>query len=311
MASNLEHLLRRIRDRAASPEEVETARALVASDDRLPAELREIVLQEEAEMPSDAAGLLAVLGADDLGELLAEAIQAEAKSSSPGPPELEAQERDPAWQVVARSLMAGLRQAASSIEVADTVLRQLPSLQGWVWGAVVADAVRSEAGRVEVAEPVLSALSVRDPAVPVAAAVRSEAGRVEVVDAVMRTLAVGEPELPLADAIRAEAGQVELADSVVRALGLEMPPAVAPAPSEVQPVNNNRFWIRAVVAFAAMFLAVVVGSRLPGQAEPEALVFASADEVIIEDLSFGDHANGMVDMSGDDGALILWVDEEA
>lgn len=314
MASNLEHLLRRIRDRVASDDEIEVARTLVADDDRLPDELRDIVLVDESEMSSDAAGLLSVLGHDDLGELLAEAVLAEAASSSPDPPELAVQEADPGWRHIARSLEAELRRIATSEEVVDGVMRRLPSLRGWVWGSVLADAVRAHAGHVDVAAQVMGSLTVDELRVPVDDAVRAEAGRVDVVRPVMTTLSLREAEIPVAEAVRAEAGVVSLADAVLEQVGAtsSMPSALAPAAVDVIPANNNRFWGRVALAIAAALVATFIGSTWTGggSVRESPMVFAHAEDVVIEDLRFGDGASGMLDASSEDGTLILWLDEE-
>lgn len=315
MASSLEHLLRRIRDRVASSEEVDTARGLVAADDRLPDDLRAVVLQDEAEMSSDAAGLLSVLGCDDLGEILAEAIQAEAGSSSPDPPALAAQERDPSWRLIAEHLERGLRRVAGAEEIVEGVLRRLPSLHGWVWGPVLAEAVRAAAGQVDVAAPVMGQLDTASLSVPVADAVRAEAGLVDVVANVMHSLDLDEAVVPLAQAVRAEAGTIDLGDAVARELGIlaqSTGRAAAQGIPQLRPANNNRNWGRVALALAAALVATVIGTSLPGggTASPP-LVFAHAEDVVIEDLSFGAGASGMVDASAEDGTLILWLDEEA
>ena len=39
-------------------------------------------------------------------------------------------------------------------------------------------------------------------------------------------------------------------------------------------------------------------------------MFAQADEVVVEELSFGEGAHGMVDTMNDGGTVVIWLDEE-
>ena len=236
MANSLETLLRRIRDGVSSSEEMERARTLVLADDRLPAELREVVLLDEEAAPSDAAGLLSVLGADDLGALLAEAIEAEASAGPDAPDavELEAQEHDPTWAAIRDVLVRELQRRSAHVELAEVVVRQMPELRDWVWGPVLAEAVYLHAGRIDVAAAVVAELGL-DAGLDVAAAVRAEAGEVDVSGLVMREVGIGAAVPQLAEAVRAEAGTVDVTDAVARALALESP-VVMPAGGEQSPV---------------------------------------------------------------------------
>ncbi len=218
-----------------------------------------------------------------------------------------------AWVPVGRAV----RSEAGAVDVAAAVMdaigaRSLP----------VAEAVRAEAGRVEVAAAV--AAEVGHAVADVGEAVRAEAGRIDVAGEVMAAL--GATGLPVAEAVRAAAGEVAVGPAVMRALGTAdaMPPAVAAPPAWPAPANRARRWVVALVAVAAAVAVVLFGVN--GGVTPSAptgadvavveahdadreLQFASASEVQIEDLSFGDDVVVFQD-EGDDGALILWVDDE-
>ena len=101
------------------------------------------------------------------------------------------------------------------------------------------------------------------------------------------------------------------------------PSPVAPSASLPRAANNNRRWMTA--AFGALAIAAAVllvfglssdESTIAGLPTPEPvvlvesaeLVFASASDVVVENLEYGDDVMVM-QMMGDDGAMILWVDE--
>ena len=50
--------------------------------------------------------------------------------------------------------------------------------------------------------------------------------------------------------------------------------------------------------------------RGPGTVEDPNMVFAHADEVVFENLSFEDDAIGMVDTVGEDGTVVVWLEDE-
>ncbi len=286
MDDRLESLLRRIRDGHGTAETQSEARALVADDDRIPAELRDLVLLDEAEAASDAAGLLSVLGADDLGEVLAAAVRAEGAEPSVL---TEAQlEPDAEWMVIAEVLRDGLRRIGRDVELATHTLARLTELQGWAWGPVVSAAVRAEAGPVD----------------------SSLVGRV------MEALSLTVRVPPVAEAVRAEAGTVDVAAAVLKELGLgaaaKMPSPVVEAPRPLAaPANNQQWhWAAAGLVLAAAFLAMVLRGASPGGGSPEPMTFAHASDIVVEDLSYGEGVEVFETLS-DDGTVILWLDEEA
>lgn len=77
----------------------------------------------------------------------------------------------------------------------------------------VADAVRDEAGGLDVVAPVLDEAGLEDARWPIAEAVRDEAGEID--DARQVMAAIGVTTLPIAAAIHDEAGAVDVVDAVV------------------------------------------------------------------------------------------------
>ncbi|MEQ1507559.1 MAG: hypothetical protein ABMB14_35340, partial [Myxococcota bacterium] len=255
MNNTLDMLLVQLRDGppgAAPPAaELDRVRALVLCDERIPPELREVVFADPAEAAEDAAGLLAVLGIDDLGELLASAVMAEAGAIDAA----DFADEDDAWAPIGLALREGLVALSDGIEVADAVMRRVPAVD-FAWGSVLADAVAAEAGAVELAAPVLAAVGVAADRGALAVAVLAEAGEIDVADAVLAALRIETVVVRVADAVRAEAGAVDVAPAVMR--------IVAPTVSGrlPAPANESRGWSWAGVAMAAVALVAVAVGRL-------------------------------------------------
>ncbi|MEO0605478.1 MAG: hypothetical protein AAF211_28870 [Myxococcota bacterium] len=263
-------LLRRIRDGHADLAEVERARALVREDARLDDELRAIALTDDDDPSGDAAGLLAVLGADDLGTLLADAIAHEAGPAEP---------------------------------IDEAALRD----QGWTMGPQVAAAVLAEAGHVEIVRPVLAACGLAT-GLPIAAAVRSEAGSIDVTPQLRD--AIPWPHVNVATAVRAEAGSIDVVARVMEAIA--RPSVIAAPRSEIaRPANDTRAFaaVGLVLAAAVALFVSLAGIETTPDASLPTLAFAHADEVVVEDLT-SDTDVLVLQGGGQDGALILWVDEE-
>jgi hypothetical protein len=291
--TTLESLLVAIRDGTAGPEVLSRARELASADERIPEELRAEVLLDPAEASSDAAGLLAVLGADDLGALLLSAVMEELELK-----EAADLEFDDAWTPIGTALREGLVAEAHHFEITDAVMRRIP-LTDFPWGSLLAEAVAHEAGTADVAHKVLVGLEIQGLA-PIATAIRAEAGTVELTARVMSELKLAE-SLPVAEAIRAEAGSVDVVDRVMLLV----------APQETLVAANYR-WVYASLLVAAITLLVVVTGRLvtPVGGPAEMLQFARASEVVVEDLNYANDVQVMV-LEGNDGAVIIWFDEEA
>lgn len=309
MANTLETLLSQIRDGTAGPADLERARVLVQVDERIPPDLRDEVLRDPADAEADAVGLLAILGVEDslFGDIAA-AVHEESGLFVPGafePIEVDLS-LDDAWEPLGRALSEGLVAEADGVEIADIVMRRLP-ITGFAWGPVLVDAVAHEAGPSDVADDVFVTLGLAESA-PVASAIAAEAGEIDIVGAVMAALAAELPLVvsPVAEAVRAEAGTVNVVPAV---MGIVVPdPARLP-----RPANDNRGWaFGAVVLAATALLAIAVGrlaTPLSGVVDA-GLLFARAGDVVVEDLSYADNVQ-VFQTEGDQGAVILWLDEEA
>jgi hypothetical protein len=315
MTRTIENLLIRLREGDVRPGDLEAARALVAADHRVPDEVRAEVFLSPPEVSSDAAGVLALLGCDDLGEVLVDGLRAELASLAPL--QEVAVEGGESWEPIRLALVEGLTEAASVVDVAEHVMHRLP-LAAFAHGSLVGSAVAGEAGSVEVADRVSSDLGMS--AVPVAEAVRVLGGSVDLADAVLAE--VGFERSQVAEAVRAEAGAVDVSARVMSELGLVRAATALPkggsvvSPTVQLPAPANTRWGFAGFALAAALLVSVVVARLaspvPGTivVAVHGSVFAHAGEVVIEDLEYGVGVQ-VIQTEGDEGAVILWVDEEA
>ena len=363
MAGNtLEKLLEQIRDGEASAKQIAEARGLAVHDGRLPEDIRGEVLIDDDDLQAEAVGLLAVLGNDDFGDLLREALSEELDVA------------DDVMSAIANEaapVAAAVREEAGDIEITAQTLEELGDL-----GVPIREAVFAEAGHVDIVAATMQALG--DLGLSLNEAVAAEAGTVDLSGSVMTGL--GFESLDIGASIRAEAGDIDIAVAVLTQVGGadsglreavmaeagEVPDmwagvlenieeveylqgaretlvpeapvimfggdetvsptgtaAVAPAPSAYQvpaPANNNSRWAYGVGALlmAAIALLVVGPNLMPGAIGTETpiqilvadndLVFALASDVIVENLESGDDVMVM-QMMGDDGAMILWVDE--
>ena len=214
-------------------------------------------------------------------------------------------EVDDGWEAIADVLRAGLDAEAGGVDVSESVLRRL-AVAGWAYGPVLSEAVRSEAGELDLARSVMAELTLNE-GLPIADAVGAESGTVDVADAVLAELAL-DASLPIAEALRAEAGTVDVVSAVLAEIG-EARTSDVPVPA-----NDNRgFSLGTLALAAAALVSVIVGAlSLPGGGmEPlDPMLFAHAGEVVIEDLSYGVDVQ-VVQIEGEQGAVILWIDEEA
>ena len=194
-------------------------------------------------------------------------------------------------------------------------------------GAVIAAAVRAEADAARPEVPALSdaeraALALPWP-VPLAAAVRVAAGRPpDVWPAV--AAAIGVQTWSIGDAVRAAAGPAPdvwpAVAAAIRGAPMAIPSSLGEAPTAVAPANSARGWMRGwALAAAAVALGVLVWrpvetpeagatAAVAVAEEAPALVFASAQETQVVDLSYDAKVN-VIQVEGDEGALILWVDD--
>jgi hypothetical protein len=286
--TELDQLLMRIRDGDTTPATLARARALLAEDVRLPADLREIGLEDD-DPAIAAAALLGVLGLDEglFGGLIGEALQFEAGARpTPIPPVVEAPitAADLAAQEAAGlpPVAEAVAALAGDIDIDIAVLVALgvqvvdvgPAVRGHagetaVSGAVaarlgsvptqVAAAVRSEAGDVDVSVDVVSPLG--DPLWPIAAAVRSVAGVVELAPAVLEAL--GEVSVPIAAAVADAAGELDVAPAVLHNLGVQALPVADAVAAEAGTID-----VLATLgpAFAEGWVAGLLDRELPAAA---------------------------------------------
>jgi hypothetical protein len=223
---------------------------------------------------------------------------------------------DDGWEPIGQVLREGLLAEADGFEIADAVVRRLP-MAGFSWGPVLADAVAAEGGSPDVTEAVFGTLE--QTLAPVGRAVAAEAGEIDVVAAVMAALAadlplVGSP--PVADAVRAEAGSIDVVAAVMAVVDpvpTALPKAANNGAFPGASPGNNRGWSFGLVVMAAVVLLTVAVGRLatPLVGTPESgLMFAHAGDIVVEDLSYADNVQ-VFQTEGDQGAVILWLDEEA
>jgi len=212
--TTLEKLLEHIRDGEATAEQIAEARELAAHDARLPEEIRSEVLIDADELVAVAVGLLAVLGSDDFGDLLKEALFDEldiaddvmAAISAVTPPVADAV-RDEAGDI---GIDRGLG-SASVLFTAET-LEELGDL-----GLPIRDAVLAEAGHVDIAAAVMSKLDIDSTGL--ADAIRAEAGDIDITAETLAAL--GDLGLSVREAVVAEAGAIDIASSVFATIGGE------------------------------------------------------------------------------------------
>ena len=313
MNEPLHILLRHIVEGSASPDDVSQARQWVSNDDRLPPDLRRDAFMDEDEIVADAVALLSLLtDSDVLGEALGHAVRGEAGRMPEGG-------RAQPWdsKESKEDLSGILATPEGRLDVSEAVMGRVSrDATGWVHGPVLAEAVRFEAGRVDCVSEVMEACRGVQEA-PVEAAVRSGAGRVDVSDVVRERLGQ-EAFMPVAEAVRAEAGQVDVWEGVragMEAAGSWRSEGTPEDGQRGQPSANRGFpaWVGwAVAAVAVMSMGLWDWSPPAGsqdRTQPE-MRFAMASEVIVEDLSYSDTVQVM-QTEGDEGALIIWLDEEA
>ena len=321
MNDPLHMLLQRILEGDASPEEVARARERVAGDARLPEELREEALTVEGDWAADAAGLMVLLCEEDSwGSALRGAVSEEAG-------DMPAASKSPPWEGKSTSVHEALEASGGTVDVTEAVMGRVSrQAKGWVHGPVLAEALRAEGGRVDVASEVMAQCGESSP-VPVAEAARVLAGAVDLTDELAAKLGLDEA-LPVAEAVRAEAGTVDVWAAVEAAV-VQVPAWTSEGtPASAVPTRraaNTRFsiWTGLASVAAAAVLAVgvwfggsstevqVVASHMTTQKlQTPAMRFASASEVVVEDLSYSDTVQVM-QTEGDEGALIIWLDEEA
>jgi hypothetical protein len=280
MQPSLEILLQQLRDKPLAPDErqslVASARELARADERFPEDVRALVFLDPSEASADAAGLLAILGLDDLGDLLTEALGAQIVEVD-GSLDVEEQ----VWAPYSAAIRSSVIDLAGELEVSDVVFRTVGADER---RAPVRDAVLSACGPVEVVEQVLAAVGLVDSRPAIAAAIHAEAGAVDIVEPVLTAVA---PRKRLFDL-----------------------PKAANDPRPAAWYRRSGFIGVALAAAAALLLTFTRGPVGSAEFDIHPLVFAQAGDVVIEDLTVGDGVQ-VIQIEGADGSVILWVDEEA
>ena len=308
MSDRLHMLLIAIREGTAPEGAFAEARELLLGDVRVPDDLKEEALTAPSEREADAAALLAILGLDDdLSGVLRGAVAHEAG-------EMESVFASAPWEESERRVLAESVEASSgSVDVAEHVLGRVDREgSDWVYGPTLSAAVKDEAGQSPVSVGQILASCGLQEELRVADAIRDGAGSVDVSADVVEALSF-QSAIPVAAAIRSECGQVDVLDSVMRELSPLQPSVVELA---TVPAPANRSWGAWVSAAVAAAVLLAVGPNMMGwnagtsDVRVDPLRFAMAAEVIVEDLSYSDTVQVM-QTEGDEGALIIWLDEEA
>lgn len=295
--TELEKLLIRMKDGDFSEESLAQAEVLLRQDERLPEELRRESLRDDP--VATASALLSILGHDDgFGVDLAAAVAFELSGAFEG--------------MLSSGPMSIAENRGSAIEdhvVTDTMIRELEADD-----LPIVEAIEAEAGRCDVVEQVMNTLGLNT-SLPLAKAVSAYAGTVDVSRTVMTEL--GAAPLPLMEAIQREAGSVDVVDAVMEAVRRD---ALVPVTRLPDPQPANRRWVAfSAFAVAAVTLISVIALPLLGDSDEQAdhepgLQFASAAEIVVDDLSYDEDAFVQVIHDTDDEgeqALIIWVDDEA
>lgn len=129
----------------------------------------------------------------------------------------------------------------------------------------------------------------------------------------------------LAEAVRAEAGTADVTKTTMAQIRrMATVPVAGDAEELLSDVGmdegvNQPFPVTAVLALAAAFLLFVgvqaVLQSNPSVAPGPGMQLASAGEIVVDELSYGDDSGGILMTSTEDdgveGAVIIWVDEEA
>ncbi len=311
-------LLRSLRDRVADPDALARARALVANEAALPAELRDGVFDDDA--AAAAAGLLAVLGCDEtLGGALTDAIARE------GGVEL------------APSVLAAVGLHDEALPIADAVrdaagevdlVAAVSAFTEGAWISAFLDHELDPSAHRLAAHTLMRAggsaemTALADLGQVLREAAHDEAGEVDLWSGIAGGIGLAEPEeVPgwdgalLAEAVQHEAGEIDVADTVMERIlrhALALGPSAAPPPAN----TSMGWWLPALAGMAAALLVGVLYGRLPGA--PSAVEgtswdvqFASSEEIAIDDLSYG--VETMVQVfqgDGDNAPLIIWIDDQ-
>jgi len=236
-----------------------------------------------------------------------------------------------------------LRDEAGAVEVADKVFDRIEEN---AFTMPIGSAIASEAGQVELVEAVFETLGIEETQLAVGVAIAEEAGAIDLASAVNDAITTEErfelsagigdairaaagdvgdlwPAIvseiagdevgatPLREALAHEAGEADLVHRVMDAIERDSLGVVTELPA---PANTARWGFAAVIAFAAaamvMFSVRLTISELPLEPVSPPLQFAAAGEMVVHDLEYSENVQ-VFQVEGDEGAMIIWVDEEA
>ena len=329
----LDILLMRLRDGDKSPATLEQARLLLSSDDRFPEDLRQCALDDD---PADASvALLCLLGHEDgLGDAIMSAVLDEVGEDGgrsaihwesnvadehvviPANDTLSPVTEEMLAELESYPVQNAISWESGPCNVVDGVMEIL----GILITPAVAPAVQGAAGTVDVAHRVLGRLGLEY--VSAKDAVSYESGETpelwgNVASGIGESASLQKPlQASLSAALAAEAGQVDIVEAVMaRVLRSAVAPVVDPIPA---PANRQWFkWASIAVAAVALIgisLPFFTNSPPDGGSETVGFQFASAVEIVVDDLNYDEDAFVQVIQDTDDQggqALIIWVDDEA
>ena len=150
---------------------------------------------------------------------------------------------------------------------------------------------------------------------PVAKAVANEADEIEVTARILSSLKIDTP--PVASAVIGEAGTVDVVEDVMKHVHVHS--VVSLDDDVITPANRPMWHLVGFAAVAAMFAAFIgvsflSGTPLDAAGDSSGFQFASATEIVVDDLSYDEQAFVQVIQDTDDQgeqALIIWIDDEA
>jgi hypothetical protein len=163
----------------------------------------------------------------------------------------------------------------------------------------VGDAVRAEAGRYD---PIAAG------GYPIREAILFEKGELDVADAVCAELGID--GLQVAAALHSELPRIDLTDSIMAQIKAS---SLAPPDAAVVPVavnSRSSQWGTWAFGVAAIVLFTLLPKASVNVSGSESMLFASVTEVSVDSLDYSAQTNVQL-FHGDDGPLVIWLDEEA
>lgn len=295
--TTLDSLLLQIKEGDTSDKVLSLAQALLASEERLPSDLRAESLSDDP--VATAVALLGLLGHDDgfglaLSEALAFELREDVLNDSP--------------EVVYGRF--GADSEYESLSVTADMVAEVESD-----GLPIVEAVLAESGHCEVVVDVMGTLGLSQN-IPLALAIAELAGPIDVSSQVMDRL--GFSRIPIIEAIQDEAGLIDVVVPVMKQVrqNAVFPGLVIAHP---EPANSRWMYVSGLAVAAAALLSIVTLPMLrEGDGGEELMAsgfqFASASEIVVNDLIYDKEAFVQVIQDTDEQggqALIIWIDDEA